>query len=170
VQAALSATLLLAAGSDDWNRIRPAGDAFVISVPGMLAKRSATKDTPLGPVHTAIYSVEHGSSSYVVVYTDYSRDFLEKVGAERLFDAQQAQLVPKLRSEVSSEQTIRVGSWPGREIVFYSDDRRQITVARMSLVGERLYAVVGSTRRKGLPQDDIRRFLDSFEPRPRGRH
>jgi hypothetical protein len=165
VLVAVIATCLIAASESDWIRIRPPGDTFVVSIPKMYERKSGTTETPLGPVRTSIYSVKYGNSNYVVVYAEYTPAFLEKVGAELLFDAQQAQLVPKLRSKLLSQQEIIVKGSAGREIVFHSDDGRQLTIARLILVRERLYSVVGSTRRNGLPQEDIRRFLDSFEAR-----
>jgi len=165
VLVAVIVTCWIAAGEGDWIRIRPPGDTFVMSIPKMYERKSGTTETPLGPVHTSIYSVKYGSSNYVVVYAEYTPAFLEKVEAELLFDAQQAKLVPKLRSKVLSQQAITVAGSAGREIIFHSDEGRQLTIARLMLVRDRLYSVVGSTRRAGLPREDILRFLDSFEAR-----
>ena len=90
---------------------------------------------------------------------------VEKVSIEALFDAQQARLVPPRRSKTLSQKATLVSGFRGREIVFTSEDGAQISVVYLAMIRERLYSVVGSTTRNGLPQDEIRRFVDSFKVR-----
>ena len=160
---ALASVLLLGAARADWLHIHPAGDSFAISVPAMPEKKEVFLETPLGQVRSVIYSVGYGSSHYAVVYAEYPTAFVEKVPVEVLFDAQLARLVPPHRSKIESQKAVDVSGFRGREIVFTSEDGAQVSVAHLAMIRERLYSVVGSTRRNGLPQDEIRRFVDSFK-------
>ncbi|MCH2169606.1 hypothetical protein MK489_02390 [Myxococcota bacterium] len=151
--------------ADDWVRMRPNSESFIISVPKVFRRHEEVGQQPWGRHKTVIYSVEHGFGSYAVIYADYPPAFIEKVDRNRLIDAQQANLVPRARSEVLSAEPIEIGGFVGREVAFEFDGGRRLSVARIGVVGNRLYTVMATTTRKGLPRDDILRFLDSFELR-----
>jgi hypothetical protein len=157
----------LAAGSnaDDWVRMRPNSESFIISVPKVFRRHEEVGQQRWGRHKTVIYSVEHGFGSYAVIYADYPADFIQKIDRNLLFDAQQANLVPRVRAKILSSEPIEIGGFQAREVAFEFDGGRRLSVARIAVVRNRLYTVMATTTRKGLPRDDILRFLDSFELR-----
>ena len=160
----VSSVVLLGAGSGDpWLRMRPMNDSFVVSVPNVMQRHEDVTTVPWGRQSTVIYQVEKGFGSYAVVYAEYPREFIEAVDLQKLFDAQQANIVPGTRADVLSVQPIQKHARTAREVVFHSDDEKRLNIAQIVLSGRRLYTLLGTTVRPGLEDKEIRRFLDSFE-------
>lgn len=156
------ATSASAGAQTEWSRSSPPGEVFHVTVPKQMERRETLEAQPWGEQHAVIFATAYGFGSYAVVYSDLPPALIVKATPERVLIAQQKNLVPATRSHIVRQKPIRTNGGPGREVEFLSDGGRQLTVARIFLIGSRVWTVAASTRRPGLPQDDIWKFLDSF--------
>lgn len=133
---------------------------FSVSMPGTPTEETQSIPTEAGDIEIHMFSIESGSTAYLVGYSDYPPDVIEIVDSDMLLDSARDGAVGD--GALLSEKSITLGDYPGRELTVETSDEGIMVYARVYLVGNRLYQVVVSTGDDALTEE-MRGFLDSFK-------
>lgn len=148
-----------------WQAFTPDTGGFEVLMPASPTPRVQSLNTPAGEIKTYFYSVslEGGKVNYTVSYVDLPQAAIG-VPANLLLEAVSGGLAGDDRVKVLSEQSISLGSHPGRELKIESTDKSLIR-HRAYLVNGRVYQIgveVPTAQEKAL-SSDVERFLNSFK-------
>ncbi len=159
VMAAACLLLVLSAeAKSPWKTIAPAGGRFRVAMPGSPSRRVRQLRTAEGILTQRIFSIDRGSTVYIVSYADHPQPptaaglsrCVQEWGRSR--GAEKASLLSKSAATKSGYPAVMGSFVRGRFM------GRCMAIA----AGRRLYQVVFMARRdRGLPADG-QRFLGSF--------
>jgi hypothetical protein len=128
---------------------------FSVSMPGPPNEKSET--TSEG-VLSYTYYVETSDATYIVVYSDFRRDFVENNDPESILDTVQDGAVGN--KELLSSEPITLDGHPGRDLKIQTSDGT-VAFTHFYLVDVRLYQLIASTE-SGTMTAEIGEFFDSF--------
>lgn len=128
---------------------------FSISMPG---PPNEERETTSEGVLSYTYSAETSDAIYIVVYSDFRRDFVEDYDPGWILDTAQDGAAGK--GELLSSEPITLDGHPGRDLKIQTSDGT-VVFTRYYLVDVRLYQLVASTE-SGTMTTEVGEFFDSF--------
>lgn len=132
-------------------------------MPGQPTQENRTVKTELGSIPVQAFSVlRKGEALYAVAYSDFPGKFPENPGdIDRMLAQVASGFAQGAKGRLVSQQNIRLGNFPGREIRLQLD-RGLIARGRLFVVNTRLYQVVVVTGQERNLTKSIDGFFKSF--------
>jgi hypothetical protein len=126
----------------------------------MTPDQGSTTNSSLGHTEYLIGAKQAGYS-YVVRYTDYPQDVVQKIGIEKWLDNERDYIVVSVPGKLVSERSITLNGYPGREIRVLADDGK-FRICRLYLVNNRYYNVYVVMPDQNSVSAQVEKYLDSF--------
>ncbi|HEY7423442.1 MAG TPA: hypothetical protein VH682_04300, partial [Gemmataceae bacterium] len=149
-----------------WHDFAPQGGRFHVSLPGTPLQRPATgQGLPPG---YQVYELElhRQDVSFAISYGDVPLQEWRQLRIQVRFDKSRDGMIANLPgSRVVAEKRIALNHNPGREY-HLKVASKGVVVARVYFVRNRLYVLVIGGSRITPDSEDVRKFLDSFQPDP----
>jgi hypothetical protein len=147
-----------------WKDVTPAGEKFVIKMPGDPKAKKRDVPVPRGgniTFHSQI--VEGKGYQFVLNYADYPPDQLKFANMDKMLDDACTSLRGAYpNGKPAGEKKVRLGSYPGREMVVEQIGARTL-VARIFMVRNRMYQAFVIGPAVTATDADVRKFLDSLK-------
>jgi hypothetical protein len=145
-----------------WKLFSSPEGGFRVSIPGAPAGRKETVPTPLGERDEFRSALEADGGSYVAAYLDFPAEGMAGRDPFTLLDEATRGLAAAAGGKPADLRQVARNGQPGREVRFERAGGGT-TVARLYLVGRRLYRaeVTGSDAFVGSPEAEA--FLQSFD-------
>jgi hypothetical protein len=162
----LALPLLLGAAQEDlpagWKMVAPKDAGFSVTMPSAPMEKKQQVKTATGTL-TVILQIAEGrnDSHFVVSYCDFAPGDLKKGDVDKRLDQARDGAVASAGGKKRSEEAIKLGSHPGREIVIEKDGEVVVKM-RIYLVKNRLYQVMVLGNGPVFASKDAATFLDSF--------
>ena len=186
----ICAAALAACGGSEWRDLDVSEGAFAVLMRGQPQYVRQDIDTPAGKMTAHLYSSDRPSAYYAVGYVDYPIALVAGAPPEQLFANVRDTWVRRIQGKlVASDNTLKLaGKYPGLE--FLAEGTKapgtQVTSkggdaagkagaggaagkpietfvqARLYLVDQRLYQVIGMGIKGEVPQGEVNRYLKSF--------
>jgi hypothetical protein len=159
----LALPLLLGAAQNEvpagWKMVAPKDAGFSVAMPAAPTEMKQTVTTATGKLIVVVQAAKGpNAADFVVSYCDFPAGDLKESEVGQRLDQARDGAVSKLRGKKRSEEAIKLGAYPGREVVIEKDGE-VVAKMRIYLAKNRLYQVMvlGNGTVK-----DTAIFLDSF--------
>ncbi|MDT4955184.1 MAG: hypothetical protein QOJ02_3322 [Acidobacteriota bacterium] len=140
------------------------GDGFTISMPGTPAKSEQTEPSLAGPITVHLYTVTHGYEGYMAGNTRYPDSVFASGNSNDIMDGARNGAISGINGEVTSEHSITMAGYSGREITGKSPSKNLGFTIRMFVVKPQMYLMLYTQYDKDKPMsEDGRKYLDSFQ-------
>lgn len=147
---------------------KPAGKVFV-SKPGRFSvvgsgtpqEQKQSVETTAGPVPVTMYLFHTKTSTQFASYADYPPGSIQAVTTTSALDGARDGFVRNVRGTLLNEREITYHKHPGREFRVAAPGGL-LMLARVYLVGSRLYQLVVVARKDQFAEEEARKFLQSF--------
>jgi uncharacterized protein (TIGR03067 family) len=149
-----------AAGKVVWKDFTPKSKAFTVKMPGDVSEVTQTSPSPYGNVTVTLCVSVQPKASYIVTTVELPATAL-KGGADQFFTEAKGRLAAVPGVKVTSEQTIKLGTHPGREWML-SMPGQGMKKTRSYLVGNRSISIEASPVTKE-NEKDFQTFFDSLK-------
>jgi hypothetical protein len=155
----LALGLLLAVGCSgvDWQEYNSTEGRFTIAVPGKPEPKSATIETPIGPLTFTGVGVASGGAEYLAEWADMPAD------TEPSLKGQVEAVARADKSKVVSESDVEVTGQKGKSFELEANDGKAHAVGRIILYKNRLYRLQVSGAKVNGSSAEAKKFLDSFK-------
>ncbi len=133
-------------------------------MPGTPTEEKTTTKTEYGTLPSTIFSVvRQNEAGYLVGYLDFPQNLtLNSSELNQALSAIASGFAEGSRGRLISQETVRLGNFPGREIRLQFE-RGVIGRGRIYLVNKRLYVVMAITNKESSLTKSIQGFLNSFQ-------
>jgi hypothetical protein len=159
---AILVTALQAGDSPEWKEFASKDGRFKVLMPGTPKQEQAETESDFGKGILHMNALQEGKTMYGANYCDFPAE-IKKVPLKKLFDASRDGAVANLEGKRAGEKDIKLGEYPGREILIDVAGGKRLFRARVYLVDQRLYQVVVFGTRQAATSKEADRFLDSFK-------
>jgi hypothetical protein len=148
--------------SGSWQTV--SGEGFTISMPGSPAHTDSTVPSAVGPLPIHLYTLSEGYEIFSAGYTEFPEALVSNSDAEQMLDTMQQGSVTNMQGEVTSQRSITLDGYPGKEVVGNSPSKNLGFTFRFYMVKPKLYMLIYTQYGKDKPASESgTRFLDSFE-------
>ncbi|GAB4373178.1 MAG: hypothetical protein Kow00121_16200 [Elainellaceae cyanobacterium] len=144
-----------------WSAYESSEGLFTIQFPGEPETRTRTVPIAGQPYDWTIFRMQDETGFYAVAYTDLTPETIE-LGANAVIDSIENTLTEEFNWSALNGRgkSIEVDGYPAREII--GTQNNQLSVLRLVLADQRLYAVMSSSE----DLTEIGQFIDSFAVQP----
>ncbi|GIV97331.1 MAG: hypothetical protein KatS3mg057_1988 [Herpetosiphonaceae bacterium] len=136
-------------------------------MPGSPEKQSQSVSTAVGPIDLHMFTLDLGTSAYMVSFSDYPAEVITAAGPDAVLDGAAGGAISNVNGTVLNEREISISGYPGREIEVQipktAENDEGTAKARIYLVDARLYQVLVLGTKGKLSTEDADRFLNSFK-------
>jgi hypothetical protein len=151
-----------------WEEFTHSAGRYTVLMPGAPQETVQDVPTPAGKMKLTSTAVELKDEGkvFAVLFADYDprADYSDEAFAHRVIEAVLAGSVRSRKGEVRKQAKIKLGSHHGQECLFDTAGGAEKTLARVYLVGNRLYQLVSSWPvRAGATSADAEKFCNSFK-------
>lgn len=148
--------------SGSWQTV--SGDGFTISMPGNPDHNESTAPSAAGPLPIHLYTVSEGYEGFIAGYTEFPEYLIENSNAEQMLDSMQEGAISNIQGEVTSQRSITLDGYPGKEVVGSSPTKNIAFTLRIYLVKPKLYMVLYTQYGKDKTISEAgTKFIDSFQ-------
>jgi hypothetical protein len=158
----LVAVLLPGCREAEWSEFTTREGGFSVLLPGVPASETRTLNIPSGPVDLHMFGVEQDGFAYMASYNDYPDELVNQRPAATMLDGARDGAVANVQGELLGESLLTIDGHPGREIKVAASGGQLMMVARIYLVGNRLYQAAVVTDKENALSGNVVKFLDSF--------
>lgn len=146
-----------------WKPFSSKDGGFAVLMPGQPTQENRTVKTEIGSIPVRAFSVlRRGEALYAIAYSDFPGSFPQNPGdIDRLLAQVASGFAQGAKGRLVSQQTIRLGNFPGRDIRLQLD-RGLIARGRVFVVNSRLYQVIVVTGQERNLTKSIEGFFKSF--------
>jgi hypothetical protein len=158
--------LISACSSNTKQELKSDSGKFSITAPGELKEELQSVDTDVGKIDIHMYTLEKSGRAYVVGYSDYPQEMINQTDPQKLLDGGRDGAMKNVSGKLIKEKKITLKENPGRELVLdgTSASGQEATImARLFLVGNRLYQVMVVTPKGADSSSETSDFLGSFK-------
>jgi hypothetical protein len=151
-------------GSASWKEVANKDGGFVVLMPGTAVSQTESLRTPSGPIDLVMYIVERKKEEtvYIAMFCEMPENVFKMGTDEQRLDYARKRAVASTKGKLVSEKKIKLGTYPGRELVFELENKGQVR-QRVYAVKDKLYQLLVSGPREQTTSKDADRFLDSFK-------
>lgn len=161
----LAASILASCSSSVTRKFVSEDGKFSVTAPVLLEEKPQTIDVNYGKVDAHTFIAEKEGIAYVVAYTDFQDEVIQKSDQTQLLNAARDSMIGSVEGKLALETVVSLGETLGREVViqYTRPDNTSATLkARVFMVKSRLYQVM-TLAEKGAESDPaITAFFDSF--------
>ena len=163
----IAACSLIACGSGtSFKKVRPEGAGYAVQSPVTLKMKTREPKAANVTIKMQIYIGEKSGVTYGVIRAEYPEELMKNAGADAVLEAGCKGAASNVNGKVISQEKIKIGGNPGRELMLRgkdADGKIMEVHSRVCLVGNVLYQVMvaGSKGIAGKPAS--KKFLNSFE-------
>jgi hypothetical protein len=148
--------------SSSWQTVN--GDSFTVSMPGSPSHDTQSVPSAVGPIPIHLYTLTEGYEGYIVGYTVYPDSVFSSSQPEDLMNGAQSGAINNVQGQVTSQRSITIDGYPGREIIGTSPSKNIGFIARLYLVKPRMYMMLYTQYDKDKPASaDGKKFLESLQ-------
>jgi len=161
-------TALSAAEQIPWKQVTPTEARFSISMPADTRESTSVRSTSAGLLQTRTISANDGlARNYVVSWTEYRSNILDRTSAPAIFDGSRDALLASKGARLLRESEVAIDGNPGRTIDFAEPDGR-VTTVRFFVTATCFYQLMASNAANAPQDPNGDRFFGSFHlTRPR---
>ncbi len=141
-------------GKKEWQEFTPEDGSFTVAFPAK--PQEEYKIQRVFVIHT--YSARAWKTGYLVITTDLTSKAKDRFD----FDVAIEEVAKHQNATVVSKKEIELGGNKGREVEFEIPEKKGYGLARVYLVGDRLYKLAVATYGSKPDPEDVRKFFDSF--------
>ena len=148
--------------SSSWQTVN--GEGFTVSMPGSPSHDTQSVPSAVGPIPIHLYTLSEGFEGYIVGYSEYPDAVFSSAQPEDLMNGAQNGAINNVQGQVTSQRSITINGYPGREIVGTSPSKNIGFVARLYLVKPRMYMMLYTQYDKDKPAStNGKKFLESLQ-------
>jgi hypothetical protein len=139
---------------------------FSVMAPVALKERSQTYDLTKFKIEAHFFEGNLGDIAYVVVYSDYPEEMVQKSDPEKILDGGRSGAVGSINGKLVTETKITLEGNPGRELVVEARDdsgAEWTSKARLFLVKNRMYVLDVTVKKGKFEVSVLDKFLQSFK-------
>jgi hypothetical protein len=137
---------------------------FEIRLPAKPSEGSKTVPTAVGNVEAKIFQCQGPDWCCMVMYSDYPRDMVMNAEPEAVLDGARNGAVANVQgAKLQSETRVKLGKYPGRDVLINVQSGRFFARWRCYLVEERLYQIIVVGSEEFVRSQDTDRMLQSFK-------
>jgi hypothetical protein len=154
-----------AVSADDkpaWKEFASKEGRFKVLMPGTPTQKQLDTESDFGKGVLHMNTVQSGKTMYGANYCDFPAK-IKEVPIKQVLDSSRDGAVANLEGKLASEQDLKLGDHPGREIRIEVAGGKQLFRARVYLVEQRLYQVVVFGTKDAATSKEADKFLDSFQ-------
>jgi len=167
----LGLSLVSWASVDNWKPFKDYDGRFSVLAPGELEKRTTEIETDIGTViyNSFIYQAqdeEEENLVYMVSYCDYPEYTIHSDSTELIesfFGTTVESSVESVQGELIYATDINLGTYPGKHWRVNYNDNKAVIKTKAYVVGQRYYSVQAITYKYKSLNQDMDKFLDSFQ-------
>jgi hypothetical protein len=139
---------------------------FSVMTPAPLQEAVQPVETQSSKIDLHLFSAQQDEIAFFVGYCDYAPELARPDNAEQMLDGARDGSVGNTHGKLTSETTITLAGYPGREVVIEArgEDRPPVIIkGRLFMVENRLYQVTVVAPRARAGDKAIDDFLQSFK-------
>ncbi len=145
-----------------FKEFRSAEGRFTVLMPGEPKRQTQNADTPVGKVEMVMFTAGTNKIGCAVSYADYPEQMVNSTDPQKLLDGATNGAVANVKGKLVSESKMSFNGLPARNIVIEIPNKAFIT-ARLILNGPRFYQLMFIAPTQKDHEQDISKFLDSFQ-------
>ena len=155
----------LAAQPQSKTTVQSVAGNFSIESSYAMAESSQIENTAAGPIELHFYTTEQPDSYYLVSYSDYPSETIEKAQPENVLNGARDGAVARTNGQLVYDFSIRHGKIPGREfmVLVPQEGGNAVFKMRIFLARNRLYQMMVGGTTDSFPVDEADAFLHSFK-------
>ncbi len=158
---AVGANPICADDQPEWKEFASKEGRFKVLMPGTPKQDKAETESDFGKGVLHMNTVQAGKTMYGANYCDFPAE-IKKTPLKQVFDSSRDGAVANLEGKLASEKDIKLGEYPGREILIDLAGGKRLFRVRVYLVDQRLYQVVVFGTKEAATAKEADKFLDSF--------
>ena len=148
--------------SSSWQTVN--GDGFSVSMPGTPAHDTQSVPSAVGPIPIHLYTLTEGFEGYIMGWSEYPDAVFSAAQPEDLLNGAQSGAINNVQGQVTSQRSITLNGYPGREIIGTSPSKNIGFTARLYLVKPRMYMMIYTQYDKDKPMsDDGKKYMESLQ-------
>ncbi len=161
------ALLMAGCGQSRWTEYRSNKGGYSVEMPHAPKESSDKIPTDVGTITFHMALSEGRTWGFASAYADFPDWTVDKKDAKELLHGARDGALRNIGGKLEKESWIELEGHPGIELVFSAPSQKIKAKARIYLVKNRLYQVLGGQTEDAYDEAELDRFLDSFRLRPR---